>query len=100
MIDSINVFKRPKNLDLTDTDVTGNDLRHLYRVRNLERLRLGSTTVTDAGLTDAGLVKLESLSSLKTLDISNATVSEEGIARFKQSVPGCRVQQLQYKRGN
>ena len=100
VIDSINTFKRPKLLDLTDTDVTDNGLPHLYRVRNLEGLRLGSTTVADAGLTDAGLVKLEPLSSLKTLDISNTKATDEGIARFKRSVPGCRVQHFQYGRAN
>ena len=100
VIDSINVFKRAKTLDLTDTDVTDNGSRHLCRVQNLERLRLGSTTITDAGLTDAGLVNLEPLVSLQELDISDTTVTDEGIARFKRSVPACRVQHLQYKRGN
>lgn len=87
VIDSINVFRRPKEMDFAETNVTDDGLRLLSRIRNVESVYLHSVPITDAGLQN-----LESLRSLKRLDLFYTNVTEEGVARFKQSVPGCKVQ--------
>jgi hypothetical protein len=87
VIDSINVFRRPKEMDLAETDVTDDGLRLLSRIRNVESVYLYCNPITDAGLAN-----LEPLRSLKTLDLFETNVTEEGVARFKRSVPGCTVQ--------
>ena len=53
----------------------------------LEILDLGMTKVTDAGLAQLGGLK-----NLEMLVISSANnITDEGVAKFKEAVPGCQV---------
>jgi len=63
VIDSINVFRRPKIIHLTETDVTDDGLRHLYGVRDLEKAWL----------------------------YENPKVTDEGAAQLQRVIPACIV---------
>lgn len=66
----LKLFKTPKleKLNLADTHITGNALSDLESLKSLKDLTLGGKE-----LTDAGLRRLTVLSSVKKLDVLNAT---------------------------
>ena len=50
-------------------------------------LHLGSTTITDAGL-----VHLEGLTTLKDLKVTRTAVTEEGVASLNKKLPTTEIQ--------
>ncbi|KAE9453587.1 hypothetical protein C3L33_14549, partial [Rhododendron williamsianum] len=67
-------------LELSDTEVGNNGLRHLSGLTNLESLNLSFTVVTDGGLK-----KLSGLSSLKSLNLDSRNVTDVGLASLTMS---------------
>jgi hypothetical protein len=57
------LFRRPVNIDLSDTDVT-----------------------------DADLAALEGLSSLRTLRLYRTAVTEKAVGRLQRALPNCRIE--------
>lgn len=99
-------------LRLEKTKVTDAGLEHLKNLPNLQRLWLSETSTTDRGLshladlanlewldlsrtqvTDAGLTRLTGLKKLTRLDLKDTQVSDVAVARFKESLPDCKVDQ-------
>ena len=94
------------------THLTGAVLKQVAGHSTLERLHLDHTSVTDDGMellrtllfleelvldgtaiTDRGLALLDSLRSLRRLSVVNCgAVTAEGVAHFRQLLPGCRVE--------
>jgi hypothetical protein len=73
-------------LGLTGTLVTDAGLVHLPALHRLRFLTLGHTIITDAGLDVlAGCERLEAL------NLKGTAVTAEGIARFQEVRPDCRV---------
>jgi Leucine-rich repeat (LRR) protein len=85
-------------VNVTDTDITDEQLKSVGKLRKLTSLLLGGTAVTDAGLanlrnlgeleslhlqntkiTDAGLAHLVALPKLTILDISGTKVTDAGM---------------------
>ena len=85
-------------VELTDTQVTNDDLKQLGRLPQLESLEVTGGTVDDAGVanlsglaqlqrlylnklnvTDAGLAALEKLVHLKVLSLKNTKIDGEGL---------------------
>jgi len=78
---------RGRNFDKIDSGITDASAEVIGAMKQLEILDLGSTNLTDAGLT-----KLGELKHLKTLVLlSSIKITDEGVAKFKQMVPGCQV---------
>lgn len=61
-------------------------LDSISQLRSLQYLGLGAT-----GVTDKGIVKLESLSMLREIDLSYSLVTETGIRRLKSKLPNVIV---------
>jgi hypothetical protein len=85
-------------------------VRHLRGLTHLIRLNVGYSKITNAGLRefremteledlylvgtlidDAGLVYLQQLPALKTVDLRATKVTKEGVAKLKQEMPKLRV---------
>jgi hypothetical protein len=75
-----------RSLELSDTEVGSNGLRHLSGLRNLHRMNLSFTLVTDIGLK-----KIAGLNSLKSLNLDNRQVTDHGLAALtSMSLIFCR----------
>ncbi len=59
---------------------------HLKALTSLERLSLGDTEITDAGLEH-----LMGLSNLYYLGLQGTEVSDEGISKLKEALPNCEI---------
>ncbi len=109
-------------LSLINTRIPDEGLEHLkglVRLRFLVMARLafaprGSGDISDAGLahlaglknlivlllqgnkwvSDAGLVHLSGLKKLRKLSLEKTSVTDSGVSRFRESVPGCQVTRL------
>ena len=73
-------------LDLINTQVTDAGLVHLSGLTSLRELYLGDTQITDAGL-----AHLRGLTSLRELDLINTQVTDAGVASLEQALPNCRI---------
>ena len=92
-------------LDLSDTKITDNALKHIAQFKNLTRLSLDNTSITDAGLshikalprlrhlnlyhtniTDSGLKSLSNSKELTTLHLWETRVTASGIESLKKSL--------------
>ena len=60
------------------------DLRNLATLKQLRRLRLSHTKVSDAGL-----VHLEKLTQLESLQLWGTNVTESGVKKLKAVLPNC-----------
>jgi hypothetical protein len=97
-------------------DVDDESLPHLSHLSGLEELYLSNTSITDAGLRqlsplnglkrlyiyhtaigDFGLVNLTRLPGLKSLTCSGTDVTEDGLNRFRQLMPGCKVVNFKWR---
>jgi hypothetical protein len=82
----------------------------LAELKNLQKLGLGGTKVTDAGLkelvglkslqtldlrftkvTDAGLKELAGLKSLQRLGLHSTKVTDAGLKELRKALPGCKI---------
>ncbi|MBM4071908.1 MAG: hypothetical protein FJ271_23725 [Planctomycetes bacterium] len=68
----------------TFSDLTAKILAGLKRI---ERLSLAKS-----GLTDAGLIHLHGLTSLKELDLSGTKVTAKGVAALRKALPKCKIE--------
>lgn len=59
---------------------------HIARLTKLEVLWL-----TNAQITDAGLVHLQGLTKLEELDLNRAHVTDEGVKKLQRALPGCSI---------
>ncbi len=88
----LKAFPKLRELDLDDTEVTDGGMADLLRLDRLEDLRLSQTRVTDGGL-----AMLQNLKTLKRLSFAAAEftrVTHEGVAKFKQARPDCKVERF------
>ena len=83
---SIAGLKNLTRLHLENTDVTDKGLIHLKQLPYLEYLNLYGTRVTDSGIQE-----LATLKNLKKLYLWQTDVTMAGIARLKESLPGLEV---------
>lgn len=68
------VFQEATLVNLSRTNVKDADLRHLQKLRGLQRLNLSGT-----GITGDGLRHLEVLTGLEALDLSGTRIAGEGL---------------------
>ena len=96
-------------LELNNTKITDKGLKHLSALTTLKHLSLadvvaygtffgsGSREETDhvvyvvPQITDAGLMYLESLKNLESLDLAGTQVTEAGVMRLQQALPNCNI---------
>jgi hypothetical protein len=76
-----------RDLRLSETKLTDNDMTQLARMRSLLELDVS----INKGITDAGLLKLVSLTNLRILDVSNCSTTEAGVTRLRHSLPLCEI---------
>ncbi|MBC8873173.1 MAG: hypothetical protein H8E44_27380 [Planctomycetes bacterium] len=74
-------------LDLLDTYVTDDGLKHLTGLTNLSHLSLSGTPVTDDGLRH-----LTGLTSLRSLDVCDTQVTDEGVMELLEALPDCSIE--------
>ena len=98
-------FMNVTKLDLTQTEINDEGLKHLDTLTGLQSLGLGDRT-TDAGLehlkgltplhtlnlratkvTDAGLAHLKGLPRLQSLDLLGTKVTDAGVKDLRQTCP-------------
>ncbi len=84
-LQQIKTFKGLKKLYLGGGKFT-DGLSHLAEFPQLEELSLNGTTVSDALL-----VHVAKLKSLKKVDLSGAKVTKEGVQKLRAALPGCSV---------
>jgi hypothetical protein len=98
-------------LSLSSTGITDRGLESLREMHRFQRLYLNHTAVTDAvalmpgkcwpllrileldstGIDDAGLMNLKDCLALTALSVRDTAVTSDGIARFRQALPKCKV---------
>ena len=64
------------------SNISDTALKHISKLRSLERL-----TLYGANITDKGLKHLEKLKSLKWMDLQGCKVTEEGLQQLKKKLP-------------
>ena len=67
-------------------DVSESDLKNLAAMKQLRRLRLSNTPISDAGL-----VHLEGLPKLETLNLYGTNVTKVGISKLQAALPNCVI---------
>lgn len=83
-----------QELYLSNTTVTDDGLRLLGALQGLRRLYIYHTAIGDAGL-----FNLAGLHSLKWLTCSGTGITEEGLARYRQMLPECKVVSFEWRHG-
>jgi hypothetical protein len=93
----LRAFPKLRSLELGYTLVTDEGMATLACLNRLEVLRLDGTDVSDTGL--AVLQNIKNLKCLSLQDMpSSSRVSGEGIARFKEALPNCKLRADALKR--
>lgn len=108
-IEALSEFDKLTSLSLLFADISDEALRHLDRIPNLESLvlpdsirdndvgkmpvlrALESLQVNNAYITDACIDDLCKHPKLGRLTLENTAITEQGIARLQERLPGCRV---------
>jgi serine/threonine protein kinase len=80
-------FPRLSSLQLSFDDVSDDGVISLAAIKRMRILELQGTKVTDRSI-DGCFLKLP---NLKRLDIRNTAISEDGVKRLKQALPGCEI---------
>ena len=109
MLDNVLKFPHLEDLILSNTRVTDGELGKLRHLNELHSLELESTNVGDRCLDWLGGTRLENLvlsntnisdccissiigvKSLKFLDITNTSITEEGRMRIEESLPDALI---------
>ena len=100
-------------LEIIDTPICDDALKHLARLDSLRCVTLRGTEVSDQGVahlkdaqniefinlcdtnvTDAGLMHLTNLNRLSDIYAMNTKITEEGVRRFEEANPKCKVRRL------
>jgi serine/threonine protein kinase/Leucine-rich repeat (LRR) protein len=99
-----------RRLVLDRSPICGPGLAHLKQMSTLKELRLGCPTLSflgvrfvgelkqlerlslvESGATDASLISLRDLISLRELDLTSTRVSAQGVAALRQALPRCDI---------
>jgi len=83
----LNAFPAFRDLNLTFCSVTDEGLKQLTLINNLRDVNLGGSP----GISDAGLDVLAGIDSLNRINVQATAVTAEGISRFQQNRPNCKV---------
>ena len=86
----LKAFPNLRKLDVSYTNVTDGGMADLLCLTRLEEINLAQTFVTDRGL-----VMLQNLKTLKRLSFvgpGGTQVTPDGVAKFKQALPDCKVE--------
>ena len=81
-MEAVGKLKNLRKLHLENTSITDDGLIHLKELENLEYLNLYGTSITDAGL-----LHLSNLKELKSLYLWQTNATEEGATRLKEEIP-------------
>lgn len=81
-----------EELYLSNSSVSDGGLRQLSRLTGLKRLYIYHTAIGDYGL-----MNLIQLSGLKSLTCSGTCATEEGLNRFRQLMPRCKVVNFKWR---
>ena len=73
-------------VNLWNTQITDAGLVHLEGLTSLRTLHLYNTQITDAGL-----VHLQGLTSLQDLNLSDTKITDAGVAKLKEALPNCEI---------
>ena len=76
-----------QGLNLYETGVTDRGLRELARMPNLTHLELS----VNPGVTDAGVIELASVKSLRKVGLWGTGVTKDGIERLQAALPNCEI---------
>jgi hypothetical protein len=71
-----------EDLDLSGTDVTDAGLVHISDLTSLRKLNVGAGLMKPSNLTDAGLEQLKNLHQLEQLVLSGAKITDDGLAQL------------------
>lgn len=71
-----------EELDLSGTNVTDAGLVHLTGLKSLKRLNVGAGLMKPTNVTDAGLEHLKSLHQLEQLVLSGAKITDDGLEQL------------------
>ena len=83
---SVGKFRNLTRLHLENTQITDGGLKHLKNLRYLEYVNLYQTQVGDEGIQ-----QLSDLKNLKTLYVWQTQVTAEGAAKLKKLLPGLQI---------
>jgi hypothetical protein len=81
-----------QELCLSNTTVSGEGLAHLAPLGGLQRVYIYHTAIDDRDLHN-----LTCLRGLKWLTCSGTMISEEGLKRLRQEMPGCKVVNFKWR---
>ena len=79
-------FDRVVRVDLRNTKLTNNGLKHLSVLKHLQLLSLRDTEVNDNGLKHLGMLK-----ELHVLMIGGTRITDDGIKTLQQTLPDCEI---------
>ena len=71
---------------LLECGLTDDDLALIGQMHSIRTLSLGGNPITDEGL-----MNLQSLSTLRHVDVSVTNVTREGAKRFRDAMPNCTI---------
>ena len=82
-----------EHLYLDDGGLSDDDIARLAGAKMLKTLSLGKsdTGAANTSVTDMAVETLGALKSLTTLDLSGTSIGEDGAARLREALPGCKI---------
>ncbi len=78
-------FVNVTKLDLTQTDITDAELKHLEALTDLQSLSLGDS------ITNTGLEHLRGLSQLHTLNLRATKITDVAVNDLRKALPHCTI---------
>lgn len=105
----LTALKKLRELDLHDGQATAEGVRHASQIPSLRVLRiyggikdegaqpigqlknLETLIAANTGITDAALAHFAGLSNLRRLEIGGCKVTDAGVAKLKQAIPGLEI---------
>ena len=80
-------LKQLTKLHLSNTPISDSGLKELVKLKQLTSLNLSGTPITDTGLKELAKCKL-----LARLFLFNTKVTKAGVARLKEALPDCKIE--------
>ncbi len=87
LLPNMHAWKRGLNLLVTDCELTRVDVQAISRLPKIQELHLN-----DTNLSDDLILELSNMKNLALLDVKNTSVTEQGVALLKKSLPQLNVQ--------